>query len=221
MKYLKTKDTKKMTVSQLRRKVRQQIERVNTIEYELGKGNKAAYIKRIIEDIKGSGHVNVSQSSDMMLKTKVKYMRKKQLQTLYNELAGVINADRSTVEYARKLAERKKEMREKTSEAMGKDLSAEEYDTLLDLWDEYGEEMETYGYGEMADIVKSQGSDKSAKNIIDDIHAVEDLLESEDITPTKGRVLLYIQNRNEIEAILQEDPSLTILDAIERISTHT
>lgn len=218
--YLKTKDSAKLTVQQMRRMVRQQIEEVRRIEYDLDESKKSGYLRRIISDIKLSGHVNVSKS-DTILKTKVKYMRKKQLQTLYNELQGVINADRESMQYARKQANRKEQMRRKTNKQLPVKLSEDEYQTWLDLWDEFGEEMETYGYNELAKVVhEKDNSGKSAKNIIEDLDAIKDLLSSYDIEPTPGRVLIYANNRDEIEQLWRENPQLTLPEIIKRLSTH-
>ena len=218
--YLKTKDSAKLTVQQMRRMVRQQIEEVRRIEYDLDETKKSGYLRRIISDIKSSGHVNVSKS-DTILKTQVKYMRKKQLQTLYNELQGVINADRESLRYARHQANRKDQMRRKTNKSLTVNLSKEEYDIWLDIWDEYEPYMKQYGYSEIAELIASkENKGKSGKEIIEDLIQAKEELAGMGVTPEPEKVLLYLKNKNQISEIMQQDQNLSIEEAIERMSTH-
>lgn len=218
--YLKTKDSAKLTVQQMRRMVRQQIEEVRRIEYDLDESKKSGYLRRIISDIKSSGHVNVSKS-DTILKTQVKYMRKKQLQTLYNELQGVINADRESLRYARHQANRKDQMRRKTNKSLTVNLTKEQYDTWLDIWDEYEPYMKQYGYSEIAELVASKDNKgKSGKEIIEDLIQAKEELTDMGVTPEPEKVLLYLKNKNQISEIMRQDQNLSIEEAIERMSTH-
>ena len=221
MAFLKTKDLKNYTVQSLRGEVRQLIKEANRIIYELDESKKAGYMKQIAQDLAASSHVNVNKSGEVFTQTKVKYMRKGQLQTLYNELTAFIDADRQSIEYAKKLAGRKESMRKKIAKAIGKSITKKQYDTWLDIWDEYEDYMEEYGYREMLDLVKQKDNkNKNAKNIIEDLDAIKDLLESEDIPATPGNVLTYAKNRDAIERLLREDPSLTITEAIRKLSTQ-
>ena len=221
MAFLKTKDLKNYTVQGLRREVRDLIKQANRIIYELDESKKAGYMRRIAQDLAESQHINVSKSGEVFTQTKVKYMRKGQLQTLYNELNAFIEADRQSASYAKRLAGRKNSMRKKTAAAIGKKITAVQYNKMLDLWDEYGEYMEEYGYREMLDLIQNKDNKhKSAKNIVEDLDAIKDLLQSEDIPATPGNVLTYAQNRTAIEQILREEPSKSITDAIRMLSTQ-
>lgn len=221
MAFLKTKDLKNYTVQGLRGEVRQLIKEANKIIYELDESKKAGYMRRIAQDLAESQHVNVSKSGEVFTQTKVKYMRKGQLQTLYNELTAFIEADRQSATYARRLAGRKDTMRKKTAEAIGKKISKAEYQKMLDLWDEYGEYMEEYGYREMLDLIQNRANKhKSAKNIIEELDEIKDLLASEDIPATPGNVLTYAQNREAIEKLLQDNPGMSITEAIRKLSTQ-
>lgn len=221
MAFLKTKDLKNYTVQGLRGEVRQLIKEANRIIYELDESKKAGYMRRIAQDLAESQHVNVSKSGEVFTQTKVKYMRKGQLQTLYNELTAFIEADKQSASYARKLAGRKDTMRKKTAAAIGKKITAAQYNKMLDLWDEYGEYMEEYGYREMLDLIQNRSNkNKSAKNIIEDLDAIKDLLASEDIPATPGNVLTYAQNREAIEKLLQDNPGMSISEAIRKLSTQ-
>ena len=221
MAFLKTKDLKNYTVQGLRSEVRGLIKEANRIIYELDESKKAGYMRQIAEDLAASSHVNVNKSGEVFTQTKVKYMRKGQLQTLFNELTAFIEADRQSVSYAKRLAGRKETMRKKTAKAIGKSITKKQYDTWLDIWDEYEDYMEEYGYREMLDLVKQkENKNKDAKNIIEDLDAIKDLLISEDIPATPGNVLTYAKNRDAIERLLREDPSLTITEAIRKLSTQ-
>lgn len=221
MAFLKTKDLKNYTVQGLRGEVRQLIKEANRIIYELDESKKAGYMRRIAQDLAESQHINVSKSGEVFTQTKVKYMRKGQLQTLYNELTAFIEADKQSATYAKRLAGRKNTMRKKTASAIGKKITTAQYNKMLDLWDEYGEYMEEYGYREMLDLIQNRSNkNKSAKNIIEDLDAIKDLLESEDIPATPGNVLTYTQNREAIERLLQDNPGMSISEAIRKLSTQ-
>ena len=221
MAFLKTKDLKNYTVQGLRGEVRQLIKEANRIIYELDESKKAGYMRRIAQDLAQSQHINVNKSGEVFTQTKVKYMRKGQLQTLYNELNAFIEADKQSATYAKRLAGRKDTMRKKTAAAIGKKITKAQYNKMLDLWDEYGEYMEEYGYREMLDLVQNRSNkNKSAKNIIEDLDAIKDLLASEDIPATPGNVLTYAQNREAIEKLLQDNPGMGISEAIRKLSTQ-
>ena len=221
MAFLKTKDLKNYTVQGLRGEVRQLIKEANKIIYELDESKKAGYMRRIAQDLAESQHINVNKSGEVFTQTKVKYMRKAQLQTLYNELTAFIEADKQSATYARRLAGRKDTMRKKTAAAIGKKITKAQYNKMLDLWDEYGEYMEEYGYREMLDLIQNRSNkNKSAKNIIEELDAIKDLLASEDIPATPGNVLTYAQNREAIEKLLQDNPGMGISEAIRNLSTQ-
>ena len=228
MAFLKTKDLKNYTVQGLRGDVRQLIKEANRIIYELDESKKAGYMKRIAQDLAESQHINVNKSGEVFTQTKVKYMRKTQLKTLYNELTAFIEADKESATYARKLAGRKEHMRRETQRTMKKKLTMAEYQTMLDIFDEYEDYMDTYGYGEITDLIKERKG-KSGKNIITEIdEAVKTLVDS-GIIPTaptvkdnkkyKGTVLTYIGNKDKIDELMQKE-HISFEEAVKRISTQ-
>lgn len=228
MAFLKTKDLKNYTVQGLRGEVRQLIKEANRIIYELDESKKAGYMKRIAQDLAESQHINVNKTGEVFTQTKVKYMRKGQLQTLYNELTAFIEADKQSVSYARKLAGRKEHMRRETQKTMKKKLTKQEYQTMLDIFDEYEDYMDTYGYGEITDLIKERKG-KNSKNIIMEIdEAVKTLVDS-GIIPTaptvknnkkyKGTVLTYIGNKDKIDELMQKE-NISFEEAVKRISTQ-
>ena len=228
MAFLKTKDLKNYTVQGLRGEVRQLIKEANKIIYELDESKKAGYMRRIAEDLAESRHINVNKSGEVFTQTKVKYMRKGQLQTLYNELTAFIEADKQSASYARKLAGRKEHMRKETQRTMKKKLTKQEYQTMLDIFDEYEDYMDTYGYGEITDLIKERKG-KNSKNIIMEIdEAVKTLVDS-GIIPTaptvknnkkyKGTVLTYIGNKDKIDELMQKE-NISFEEAVKRISTQ-
>ena len=228
MAFLKTKDLKNYTVQGLRGDVRQLIKEANRIIYELDESKKAGYMRRIAQDLAESQHINVNKSGEVFTQTKVKYMRKAQLQTLYNELTAFIEADKQSASYARKLAGRKEHMRRETQRTMKKKLTKQEYQTMLDIFDEYEDYMDTYGYGEITDLIKERKV-KNSKNIIMEIdEAVKTLVDS-GIIPTaptvknnkkyKGTVLTYIGNKDKIDELMQKE-NISFEEAVKRISTQ-
>lgn len=228
MAFLKTKDLKNYTVQGLRGEVRQLIKEANRIIYELDESKKAGYMKRIAQDLAESQHINVNKTGEVFTQTKVKYMRKGQLQTLYNELTAFIEADKQSASYARKLAGRKEHMRRETQKTMKKKLTKQEYQTMLDIFDEYEDYMDTYGYGEITDLIKERKG-KNSKNIIMEIdEAVKTLVDS-GVIPTaptvkdnkkyKGTVLTYIGNKDKIDELMQKE-NISFEEAVKRISTQ-
>ena len=228
MAFLKTKDLKNWTVQGLRGEVRQLIKEANRIIYELDESKKAGYMRRIAQDLAESQHVNVSKSGEVFTQTQVKYMRKGQLQTLFNELTAFIEADKQSASYARKLAGRKEHMRRETQKTMKKKLTKEEYQTMLDIFDEYEDYMDTYGYGEITDLIKERKG-KNSKNIIMEIDEAVKTLQDSGIIPTaptvkdnkkyKGTVLTYIGNKDKIDELMQKE-NISFEEAVKRISTQ-
>lgn len=228
MAFLKTKDLKNYTVQGLRGEVRQLIKQANRIIYELDESKKSGYMKKIAQDLAESRHINVSKSGEVFTQTKVKYMRKGQLQTLYNELTAFIEADKQSATYARKLAGRKEHMRRETQRTMKKKLTKAEYQTMLDIFDEYEDYMDTYGYGEITDMIKERKG-KSSKNIITEIDEAVKTLQDSGVIPTaptvkdnkkyKGTVLTYIGNKEKIDELMQKE-NISFEEAVKRISTE-
>lgn len=228
MAFLKTKDLKNYTVQGLRGEVRQLIKEANRIIYELDESKKAGYMRRIAQDLAESQHINVNKSGEVFTQTKVKYMRKGQLQTLYNELTAFIEADKQSASYARKLAGRKEHMRKETQRTMKKKLTKEEYQTMLDIFDEYEDYMDTYGYGEITDLIKERKG-KNSKNIIMEIDEAVKTLQDSGVIPTaptvkenkkyKGTVLTYIGNKDKIDELMQKE-NISFEEAVKRISTQ-
>ena len=221
MAFLKTKDLKNYTVQGLRGEVRSLIKEANRIIYELDKSKKSGYMTKIAQDIAESGHISTSKSGEVFTQTKVKYMRKGQLQTLYNELTAFIQADKASPSYAKRLAGRKERMRRRTSAALNRRITVKQYQTMLDLWDEFEDEMESYGYTEMLDVIQSkEGKGKSAKNLIEELSEAEArITELTGVKPGPQTVLLYYKNKDAIEKIIKEE-GLSLKEAIEKISTY-
>ena len=221
MAFLKTKDLKNYTVQGLRSEVRQLIKEANRIIYELDESKKAGYMKKIAQDLAESHHITTNKAGEVFTQTNVKYMRKGRLQTVYNELTAFIEADKQSIEYAKRLAGRKDTMRKKTAKAIGKTITKEQYQTWLDIWDDYEDYMEEYGYREMLDVVKRKDNKgKDAKTIIEDLDEIKKILTKNEITPSKGNVLTYAKNKDAIENLLRLHPEMSIADAIKEISTQ-
>ena len=228
MAFLKTKDLKNYTVQGLRGEVRSLIKEANRIIYELDESKKAGYMKRIAQDLAESQHINVSKSGEVFTQTKVKYMRKGQLQTLYNELTALIETDKQSMSYAKRLAGRKNSMRLKTQRAMKKKLTKAEYQTMLDIFDEYEDYMDTYGYSEIVDLIKEKKGANS-KNIIFEIDEAVKTLQGSGVIPTaptvkenekyKGTVLTYLGNKDKIEDLMRTE-NISFEEAVRRISTQ-
>ena len=228
MAFLKTKDLKNYTVQGLRSEVRALIKEANRIIYELDESKKAGYMKRIAQDLAESQHINVNKTGEVFTQTKVKYMRKGQLQTLYNELTAFIDADKQSMTYAKRLAGRKNSMRLKTQRTMKKKLTKEEYQTMLDIFDEYEDYMDTYGYSEMVDLIKEKKG-ASSKNIIFEIDEAVKTLQDSGVIPTaptvkdnekyKGTVLTYLGNKEKIQDLMQKE-NISFEEAVKRISTQ-
>lgn len=228
MAFLKTKDLKNYTVQGLRGEVRKLIKEANRIIYELDESKKAGYMTKIAQGIAESQHINVNRSGSAFTQTKVKYMRKGQLQTLYNELTAFIEADKQSATYARKLAGRKEHMRRETQKTMKKKLTKAEYQAMLDIFDEYEDYMDTYGYGEITNLIKERKG-KNSKNIITEIDEAVKTLQDSGVIPTaptvkdnkkyKGTVLTYIGNKEKIDELMQKE-NISFEEAVKRISTQ-
>ena len=221
MAFLKTKDLKNYTVQSLRGEVRQLIKEANRIIYELDESKKAGYMRQIAQDLAESHHISTSKSGEVFTQTKVKYMRKGRLQTVYNELSAFIEADKQSIEYAKRVAGRKDTMRKKTAKTIGKNITKAQYQTWLDIWDDYEDYMEEYGYREMLDIIKrKENKGKEAKNIIEELDEIKDILKKNNIPATPEDVLTYAKNRDAIEKLMEDNPGMTITEAIKEISTQ-
>ena len=207
IKETKTSEGKKLyTVQRLRSEVRSLIKEANKILYDLDKSQKSQYLKQYAADIE-KNLVRSGKDREGFVQMDVKFMKSKQLRTVYNALTALINADKESVEYARKLADRKQEMYEKTKATLGKKkLTFEEYETMYTIWQKYSDSIENYEYREIIDYI--QKTDKKPGQIIEDIQRGEDRLtqfgfDIENMND-RGVVLKYLKNEKAIEAAMAQ-----------------
>lgn len=207
IKETKTSEGKKLyTVSRLRTEVRSLIKEANKILYDLDKSKKSQYLKQYAADIE-KNLVRSGKDREGFVQMDVKFMRSKQLRTVYNALTALINADKESVEYAQRLADRKQEMYEKTKATLGKkNLTFEEYETMYTIWQQYSDVTDTYEYRELIEYIQKTGKKPGA--IIDDIKRAEDRLKQFgldiDNMNDKGIVLKYLTNEGSIESAMAQ-----------------
>mgnify|MGYP006908800333 CR=1 FL=1 len=207
IKETKTAEGKKLyTVSRLRTEVRSLIKEANKILYDLDRSQKSQYLKQYAADIE-KNLVRSGKDREGFVQMDVKFMRSKQLRTVYNALTALINADKESVEYAQKLADRKQEMYEKTKATLGKkNLTFEEYETMYTIWQQYSDVTDTYEYRELIEYIQKSGKKPGA--IIDDIKRAEGRLKQFgldiDNMNDKGIVLKYLTNEGAIESAMAQ-----------------
>lgn len=193
--------TKKYTVANLRSEVRKLIKEANKILYDLDESKKASYMKQIASDIQ-EGQIRSSKTGDAFVQMNVKYMRSSQLQTAYNALTAFINADKESVEYAKRLAGREERMRKKTEKTLGKRISKAAYKKMMQMWEEYSDEVDMFGYSELIDYAKKTSRRK--ESIHDALQRGQQKLESLGITATPKQVLKYLINEQVIDDKIKE-----------------
>lgn len=199
---------KKYTVQQLRKEVRQLIKESNKILYDLDQSKKAGYMKQIAAEIQ-QGRIRAGKSREGFVQMNVKYMTSKQLTTAYNALTAFVKADKESVEYAKRLSERKKDMLEKTNEATGLKLTAEEYDTMYKMWEDYDDIVSDYGYKEIMNYIQTHPDMKPGQIVEDLNRGKEDLkklgfIETDDKEGNAGAVLKYLSNERAVKAAMRE-----------------
>lgn len=215
--FLNSKNIGDYTVAQLRKMTRGLIKQVNAIIYNIPDNtSKGGYMKQIAEDLLTSKHTTKAAADERLTQVNVKYMRKNELKLLYNELSAFIEADRESISYAKKLAGRKDRARRKTGKTLGKRLTAEEYDQMLEMFDDYSEYMENYGYRTVVDSIRKYRK-KNKGTFADKIKSVQDMFSENNITATKEKVLTYINNEDAIIPLL--DKGYSVDKAIQLIST--
>lgn len=192
---------KKYTVQFLRSEVRKLIKESNKILYELNDTKKSQYMKMIADEIQ-QGDIRAARGGENFVQMNVKYMTSKQLQTAYNALQGFISADKESVEYAKRLAERTETMRKKTEKTLGKSISKKAYARMMKMWEKYGDEVDTFGYTELLDFAKKTSRRK--ESIHDALKRGEQVLKDRGIAPTPGQVLKYLTNERAIESKMDE-----------------
>lgn len=215
--FLNSKNIGNYTVAQLRKMTRGLIKQVNAIIYNIPDNtSKGGYMKQIAEDLLASKHTTTAASDERLTQVNVKYMRKGELKLLYNELSAFIEADRESISYAKRLAGRKDRARRKTGKTLGKRLTAEEYDQMLEMFDDYSEYMENYGYRTVVDSIRKYRK-KGKGTFADKIKEVQNMFADNSITATKEKVLTYINNEDAIMPLL--DKGYSVDKAIQLIST--
>ena len=201
--------SKKYTVKELRRLVREQVKEANRILIDTEGGKKSPYIKQIAQDI-AQYNLSSNKSGEYLTQSKVKYMTSSQLMSAYNALEGLKAADMESVEYAKRLAGKYNRMRYKWSKKIGKNISEGAFDEMMELFTEYGDKVIQYKYQVLLDQVKEQRRHKRPK-LIDEILRVEK--EHPGLGP-EG-VLKYIQNEVAIENLLKQ--GMTLKDAMDEV----
>lgn len=203
--------SKLYTVSNLRSMVRQQIKEANRIIIETENGEKAPYLKRILEDI-AQYNLSSNKTGEYLTQSRVKYMTSSQLMSAYNALEGLKQADMSSLSYVKRLAGARDRQRRKWAKTIGKNISKGAFDEMMELFDKYSDEVTQYGYGELLEAVKENRKHKRGK-LIDDIKRVEK--ERPELGP-KG-VLKYIKNENAIRSLIESGKAKDIEEAFEII----
>jgi hypothetical protein len=92
----------------------------------------------------------------------------------------------------------------------------EEYDQMLEMFDDYSEYMENYGYRTVVDSIRKYRK-KGKGTFADKIKSVQDMFAKNSITATKEKVLTYINNEDAIMPLL--DKGFSVDKAIQMIST--
>lgn len=195
--------TKKFTVQRLRSEVRTLIKEANRILYDLDASQKSEYLRQYASDIE-QNLVRSGKEKEGFVQMDVKFMRSKQLMTVYNALTALVQADKESTEYARRLAERKNTMREKMGATMGKEISESEYDTLYTMWQKYSDITDDYEYRELLDYIQS--TNKEPGQIVEDIRRGEKRLTDlgVNIEDNKGLVLKYLVNERAVESAMAQ-----------------
>ena len=210
----KTGGRKKYTVTELRRLVRQQVKEANRILIETEGSKKAPYLKKIIDQI-SQYNLSSNKTGEYLTQSKVKYMTSRELMSAYNALEGLKQADMSSLQFARKQANRRERMRRKWKKTAGLDrFTQKEFDAMMFLFEKYGNKVKQYGYSEILDKVKEYNGD--AKKLINKI------IETEEKFPELGPngVLKYIENEGAAIKLIEEGEAQSIEEAFRILGTQ-
>lgn len=207
IKETKSGGKKKYTVNELRKLVRAQVKEANKILIDTEGSKKAPYLQKIIDQI-AQYNLSSSKKGEYLTQTRVKYMTSRELMSAYNALEGLKQADMSSLQYARKQANRRDQMRRKWKKTAGLErFTKKEFDAMMMLFEKYGDKVKQYGYSEILDKVKEFKGD--GQKLIDKIR------ETEDKFPELGPngVLKYIENEAAVMQIIEEGKAKTVEEA--------
>ena len=213
IKTAKSNGSKKYSAMNLRRMVRDLIKEANRILIDTEGGEKAPYIKSIMQDI-SRFNLSSTKSGEYLTQSRVKWMKSAELMSAYNALQGLKEADMSSVEYAKRLAGKYDQMRKKWEKTIDKKISEPAFEQMMELFMKYGKEVEQFGYGEMLNTIKKQRQHHSNEKLIDAIHRVEE--EHPDLG-AQG-VLKYIANETAVNRLMDE--GMTMEEALEMVGAQ-
>lgn len=187
---------KKYTVKQLRSMVRAEIKNVNKILADLSASDKDRYIQEYTRQV-GNKYLNFDKSTgEFLTQTKVKYMGSKRLRATYNALQAIQEASTSDAQFAERLKTRKQRALDDWNKDRSKEdqITMEEYDEILDVFNEYDDLVEQYGYNEILDQIKAKKKDDDP--IWKKIKAAEKEFDEMGLTKSKESILTYIENKD-------------------------
>ena len=206
----KSNGSKKYTVTTLRNLVRQQIKEANRILIETEGGEKAPYIKSIMQDIV-KFNLSSTKSGEYLTQSRVKWMKSSELMSAYNALQGLKEADMSSLEYAQRLAGKYDRMRKKWEKTAKKTVAPETFDQMMILFMKYGKEVEQFGYGAMLNTINKQRQHHSDEKLIDAINRVE----KEHPSLGAQGVLKYISHEVAVKRLM--DNGATLEEALKMV----
>lgn len=194
----KTPAGKKMyTVKQLRSMVRAEIKNVNKIIADLSASDKDRYIQEYTRQV-GNKYLNFDKTTgEFLIQTKVKYMSSKRLRSTYNALQAIQEASTSDVEFAERLKTKKQRALDDWNEDRSEEekITMEEYEEMIDVFSEYDDLVEQYGYNEILDQIKRRKKDDD-EPIWKKIKSAENDFDMMGFTKTKEKILTYVANKD-------------------------
>ena len=188
---------KKYTVKQLRSMVRAEIKNVNKIIADLSASDKDRYIQEYTRQV-GNKYLNFDKTSgEFLIQTKVKYMSSKRLRSTYNALQAIQEASTSDVEFAERLKTKKQRALDDWNEDRSEEeqITMEEYEEMIDVFSEYDDLVEQYGYNEILDQIKRRKKDDD-EPIWKKIKSAESDFDMMGFTKTKEKILTYVANKD-------------------------
>lgn len=186
---------KKYTVKQLRSMVRAEIKNVNKILADLSQSDKDRYIQEYTKQV-GDKYLAMDKSTgEFLTQTKVKYMTSKRLRATYNALQAVQEASTSDAQFAERLKSRKQRALDTWNKNRPDEdqITMEEYDEILDVFNEYDDLVSQYGYNEILDMIKKKSDEEP---IWKKIKQAEKEFDDMGLTKTKESILIYIENKD-------------------------